>query len=137
MPAVSAIPGARWKHAQERSAPGHSHFWGPLSRHDLHCQAGEGPFFGLFDQTNLAPQQAEVDISLDGYVGQLIGGALMIDKDSRYAKCLRYRDSDGDSLGMRFLIDTSPQFDDRFHTVTDLVFWLTGIWERQNLVAHL
>ena len=52
----------------------------------------------------------------------------MIDKDSRYAKCLRYRESDGDSLGMRFPIDTSPRFDDRFHTVTD--------GDRLDLLAH-
>jgi hypothetical protein len=29
-------------------------------------------FFGLFDQTNLAPQRAEVDISLEEYVDQSV-----------------------------------------------------------------
>ena len=43
----------------------------------------------------------------------------MIDKDSRYATCILYRDRDDDSLGMRHPIDTAPRFDDRFHTITD------------------
>ena len=43
----------------------------------------------------------------------------MIGKDSRYASCLLYRDGDGDSIGTRQRIDTTPRHDDRFHTVTD------------------
>ena len=43
----------------------------------------------------------------------------MISKDSRYASCILYRDSEGDSFGSRQRIDTSPRYDDRFHTVID------------------
>ena len=43
----------------------------------------------------------------------------MIEKDSRYASCVLYRDGDKESLGMRGSIDTTPRYDDCFHTVTD------------------
>ena len=43
----------------------------------------------------------------------------MISQNSRYAGCILYRDSDGDSFGFRQRIDTSPRPDDRFHTVID------------------
>ena len=43
----------------------------------------------------------------------------MIEKDSRYASCVLYRDGDTESLGIRQRIDTTPRHDDRFHTVTD------------------
>ena len=48
----------------------------------------------------------------------------MIGRDSRYAHCLLYRDSDGTSLGMRQRIDTTPRYDDRLHT------------DRLDLLAH-
>ncbi len=43
----------------------------------------------------------------------------MINQDSRYANCILYRDSDGDSFGNRQRIDTSHRYDDQFHTVID------------------
>ena len=48
--------------------------------------------------------------------------------DSRYEKCVVYRDGDGESLGMRRMIDTTPRYDDRFHTVID--------GDRLELLAH-
>ena len=43
----------------------------------------------------------------------------MIGRDSRYARCVLYRDSDGTSLGMRQRIDATPRHDDRLHTVVE------------------
>lgn len=52
----------------------------------------------------------------------------MIRKDSRYAKSILYKSSEGDSLGMRRRIDTTPRFDDSFHSVVD--------GDRIDLLAH-
>ena len=52
----------------------------------------------------------------------------MIRKDSRYAQCILFKGSEGDSLGMRRCIDTTPRFDDCFHTVVD--------GDRIDLLAH-
>ena len=52
----------------------------------------------------------------------------MIGKDSRYASCVLYRDKDGDSIGIRQRIETTPRYDDRFHTATD--------GERLDILAH-
>lgn len=52
----------------------------------------------------------------------------MIGRDSRYARCVLYRDSDGTSLGMRQRIDTTPRYDDRLHTVVE--------GDRLDLLAH-
>ena len=52
----------------------------------------------------------------------------MIGRDSRYARCLLYRESDGTSLGMRQRIDTTPRHDDRLHTVIE--------GDRLDLLAH-
>ncbi len=52
----------------------------------------------------------------------------MLKKDSRYTKCILLRDSDGETLGTRHRIDTTPRFDDRFHTV--------AAGERIDLIAH-
>ncbi len=43
----------------------------------------------------------------------------MISKDSRYVSCILYRDSEGDSFGNRHRVDTTPRYDDQFHTVID------------------
>jgi len=42
---------------------------------------------------------------------------VIIDKDSRYTKCLVYRDRQGLFLGLRPTIKWQPQSDDRFHKV--------------------
>ena len=52
----------------------------------------------------------------------------MIGRDSRYARCVLYRDSDGTSLGMRQRIDTTPRHDDRLHTVVE--------GDRMDLLAY-
>jgi len=52
----------------------------------------------------------------------------MIGRDSRYARCFLYRDSDGTSLGVRQRIDTTPRHDDRLHTVVE--------GDRLDLLAH-
>ena len=41
----------------------------------------------------------------------------MINRNSRYAGCILYRDSSGEYLGRRQRIDTTPRYDDRLHTV--------------------
>lgn len=43
----------------------------------------------------------------------------MIGPDSRYATCVLYVDGKEEFLGTRPLIDTSPRFDDTFHTVVE------------------
>lgn len=43
----------------------------------------------------------------------------MISQDSRYATCVLYVDGKEEFLGMRPLIDTTPQPDDVFHTVVE------------------
>lgn len=43
----------------------------------------------------------------------------MIGRRSRYAASILYRSGDGDFLGMRPPIGTSPRPDDRFHTVVE------------------
>jgi hypothetical protein len=52
----------------------------------------------------------------------------MIGRDSRYADCILYRDSDGEYLGRRQRIDTTPRYDDRLHTVIE--------GDRIDLLAH-
>lgn len=52
----------------------------------------------------------------------------MIGRDSRYAGCILYRDSDGEYLGRRQRIDTTPRYDDRLHTVVE--------GDRIDLLAH-
>lgn len=52
----------------------------------------------------------------------------MISKNSRYAACLILRGAEGDSLGTRSRIDTTPRYDDRFHTVIE--------GDRIDLIAH-
>jgi len=52
----------------------------------------------------------------------------MIGRDSRYARCVIYRDSDGTSLGMRQRIDTTPRHADRLHIVVE--------GDRLDLLAH-
>ncbi len=52
----------------------------------------------------------------------------MISKDSRYAQSVLYKSNEGDSLGMRRRVDTTPRFDDYFHTVID--------GDRIDLLAH-
>lgn len=48
--------------------------------------------------------------------------------DSRYRNCILYKDHPHDFLGMRQRIDTTPRFDDCFHTVMD--------GDRIDLLAH-
>lgn len=43
----------------------------------------------------------------------------MIGRRSRYAASILYTSGDGDFLGMRPPIETTPRPDDRFHTVVD------------------
>ena len=52
----------------------------------------------------------------------------MIGNNSRYATCILVRDGDGDRLGTRLRIDTTPRHDDQFHTVVD--------GDRIDLIAH-
>lgn len=52
----------------------------------------------------------------------------MIGKNSRYAGSILIRDADGDTFGTRQRIDTTPRYDDRFHTVID--------GDRIDLIAH-
>jgi hypothetical protein len=52
----------------------------------------------------------------------------MIGRDSRYATCILFRDGQAEFLGTRPRIDTTPRFDDVFHTVidgdrVDLIAW--------------
>ena len=43
----------------------------------------------------------------------------MIGRDSRYARSVLYRDSDGTSLGKRQSNETTPRHDDRLHTIVE------------------
>ena len=43
----------------------------------------------------------------------------MIGPDSRYAECILYVDGSDEFMGARQRIETAPQPDDIFHTVTD------------------
>jgi len=52
----------------------------------------------------------------------------MISKNSRYATCILLRDGQSDSLATRQRIDTTPRYDDRFHTIID--------GDRIDLIAH-
>lgn len=52
----------------------------------------------------------------------------MIERSSRYARCLLYETSDGPVLGSRRRIDCPPRPDDRFHTVR--------AGDRIDLLAH-
>ena len=52
----------------------------------------------------------------------------MIGRDSRYARCLLYRDSDATPLGARQRPGTTPGHDDRLHTVVE--------GDRLDLLAH-
>jgi len=52
----------------------------------------------------------------------------VIGKNSRYASCIILRGTEGDSLGTRPRIDTTPRYDDRFHTVIE--------GDRIDLIAH-
>lgn len=52
----------------------------------------------------------------------------MISQDSRYATCVLYMDGKEEFLGMRSLIDTTPQPDDVFHTVVE--------GDRVDLIAY-
>jgi len=52
----------------------------------------------------------------------------VISQDSRYATCVLYVDGKEEFLGMRPLIDTTPQPDDVFHTVVE--------GDRVDLVAY-
>ena len=52
----------------------------------------------------------------------------MIGRDSRYATCILFKDGQAEFLGTRQRIDTTPRFDDVFHTViegdrADLIAW--------------
>jgi len=51
----------------------------------------------------------------------------MIGRDSRYAACILFKDGSVEFLGNRQPIDTTPRFDDIFHTVAD--------GERVDLIA--
>ena len=52
----------------------------------------------------------------------------MIGPDSRYATCVLYVDGDQEFVGTRQRIDTSPRFDDVFHTVVE--------GDRVDLIAY-
>ena len=52
----------------------------------------------------------------------------MISKNSRYAGSILIRDAGGEILGTRQRIDTTPRYDDRFHTVID--------GDRIDLIVH-
>lgn len=52
----------------------------------------------------------------------------MIGPDSRYATCVLYVDGGQEFIGTRQRIDTSPRFDDVFHTVVE--------GDRIDLIAH-
>jgi hypothetical protein len=43
----------------------------------------------------------------------------MISKRSRYASCVLLREGGLESLGTRPRLDSSPRYDDQFHTVVD------------------
>jgi len=43
----------------------------------------------------------------------------MINQNSRYASCILYRETEGDSFGSRQRINTNPRYDDQFHIVID------------------
>lgn len=52
----------------------------------------------------------------------------MIGKDSRYGPCVLYRHPQGDFLGRRQRIDTTPCHDDHFYSVVE--------GDRIDLIAH-